>query len=189
LIFSDDIKNCLTVLKNGGTILYPTDTIWGIGCDATNPAAVQKIFNIKAREEGKSLLILVNGPDMVERYVKELPSSAVELINVSEEPLTIVYPHGRNLAEGVCAPDGSVGIRICFDDFCNELISRLRKPIVSTSANTSGRPSPANFGEIEESLLKGVDYVVNYRRDDREKHKASPVIKVENDGTFRIIRK
>lgn len=126
---------------------------------------------------------------MLERYVRELPAPAVELINVSEDPLTIIYPHGRNLAEGVCAPDGSVGIRICYDDFCNELISRFRKPIVSTSANTSGRPSPGHFGEIEESLLSAVDYVVSYRRDDREKRKASPVIKVESDGTFRIIRK
>lgn len=134
-------------------------------------------------------MILVNGPDMLERYVKELPHSAVELINVSEDPLTIIYPHGRNLAEGVCAPDGSVGIRICYDDFCSELISRFRKPIVSTSANTSGKPSPSHYGEIEEGIISAVDYVVSYRREDREKHKASPVIKVENDGTFRIIRK
>lgn len=126
---------------------------------------------------------------MLERYVRELPSPAVELINVSEDPLTIIYPHGRNLAEGVCAEDGSVGIRICYDDFCNELISGLRKPIVSTSANISGKPSPSHFGEIEESLVSAVDYVVSYRQDDREKHKASPVIKVENDGSFRIIRR
>lgn len=126
---------------------------------------------------------------MLERYVRELPYPAVELINVSEDPLTIIYPHGRNLAEGVCAEDGSVGIRICYDDFCNELISGLRKPIVSTSANISGKPSPSHFGEIEESLVSAVDYVVSYRQDDREKHKASPVIKVENDGSFRIIRR
>lgn len=189
MIFGEDIKNCLTALKNGGTILYPTDTIWGIGCDATRADAVQKIFNIKARDENRSLIVLVNGPDMLERYVREIPSTAIELMNVSDEPLTIIYPHGKNLAPGVCATDGSVGIRICNDEFCNNLISTFRKPIVSTSANASGMPSPTHFGEIEESIVSALDYVVNYRRNDREKHAASPVIKVEADGSFKIIRK
>lgn len=187
--YSEDIKNCILALKNGGVILYPTDTIWGLGCDATNAGAVQKIFNIKAREEGKSLLVLVNGYGMLERYVREIPPAAGELISVSDSPLTIVYPEGRNLAEGVCAADGSIGIRVCNEEFCNELITRFRKPIVSTSANFSGMPSPAHFGEIDKEITGKVDYVVRYRQNDRHKHSPSPVIKVELDGSFRILRK
>lgn len=187
--FSDDIRNCLAVLKNGGIIIYPTDTVWGLGCDATNPAAVQKIFTIKTREEGKSLLILVNGYGMLERYVQEIPPTAGELISVSDSPLTIIYPDAKNLAEGVCAADGSAGIRICNEEFCNELISRFRKPLVSTSANFSGEPTPANFSEIDKEITGKVDYVVRYRQNDRQKHAPSPVIKVEKDGSFKIIRK
>jgi L-threonylcarbamoyladenylate synthase len=189
LIFTEDIKNSLAILKSGGIILYPTDTVWGLGCDATNPSAVQKIFTIKSREENKSLLVLVNGIGMLERYVKEIPGIAGELINVSDSPMTIIYPEGRNLAVGVCAGDSSVGIRICNEEFCNELISRFRKPIVSTSANFSGKPSPAHFGEIDRELAGKADYVVRYRQHDRQRHSPSPVIKVEKDGSFRIIRK
>ncbi len=189
MTFIEDIKNCLSVLKNGGIILYPTDTIWGLGCDATNAAAINKIFSLKSREENKSLLILVNGIGMLERYVKEIPVTAGELINVSETPLTIIYPEGRNLAEGVCATDGSVGIRICNDEFCNELITRFRKPIVSTSANISGNPAPVNFSEIGNEITGKVDYVVKYRQSDRQKHSPSPVIKIEKDGSFKIIRR
>lgn len=187
--FSEDIKNCLTVLKHGGVILYPTDTIWGLGCDATNQAAVDRIFTIKSREEGKSLLVLVNSPGMLERYVSEIPRTAGELINVSENPLTFIYPEGKNLAKGVCAEDGSVGIRICYEEFCNELITRFRKPLISTSANLSGRPAPANFGEIEKEITGKADYVVTYRQNDRQKHSPSPIIKVEKDGSFKIIRR
>lgn len=187
--FSEDIRNCLSILKNGGVILYPTDTVWGLGCDATNAAAVQKIFNIKSREEGKSLLILVNGYGMLERYVQEIPPTAGELISVSDNPLTIIYPGGRNLAEGVCAADGSAGIRICNEEFCNELISRFRKPLVSTSANLSGKPAPLHFGEIDKEITGKADYVVKYRQNDRQKRSPSPVIRVEKDGSFRIIRK
>jgi L-threonylcarbamoyladenylate synthase len=189
LIFSEDIKNCLSVLKNGGIILYPTDTIWGLGCDATNESAVQKIFTIKGRDESKSLLVLVNGIGMLERYVYEIPGTAGELISVSDGPLTIIYPRGRNLAEGVCAADGSAGIRICNEEFSNELITRFRKPIVSTSANFSNKPSPSFFGEIDQELLTKVDYVVRYRQNDRQKNVPSPVIRVEKDGSFKIIRK
>ncbi len=189
MIFSEDIKNCLTVLKNGGIILYPTDTIWGLGCDATNDKAVKKIFDIKAREESKSLLVLVNGIGMLERYVSEIPSTAGELISVTDSPLTIVYPHGKNFAEGVRAADGSAGIRICNDDFCNELITRFRKPVVSTSANFSGNPAPFIFGEIDKEIIAKADYVVQYRQNDRHKSLPSPVIRVEKDGSFKIIRK
>jgi L-threonylcarbamoyladenylate synthase len=189
MIFDDDIKNALTVLKEGGIILYPTDTIWGLGCDATNQKAVERIIKIKSRSEGKSLLILVDGEQMIERYVREIPEIVYELTSVSDSPLTIIYPSGKNLAEGVCSDDGSVGIRICNDDFCRELISRLRKPIISTSANFSGRSSPGNFSEIDKSVIDSVDFVVKYRQNDRQKQVASPVIKVNIDGTIKIIRK
>jgi L-threonylcarbamoyladenylate synthase len=189
LNFAEDLKQSLEVLRNGGVIVYPTDTIWGLGCDATSQAAVEKIFSIKSREEGKSLLVLVNSIGMLERYVKEIPGTALELVDISDSPLTIVYPGGRNLAPGICAADGSVGIRICNDDFCNELIARFRKPVVSTSANFSGNPSPSSFREIDKNLLEQADYVVRHRRDDKQKRSASPVIRVETDGSLKIIRK
>ena len=189
MTFGEDIKNALDALKSGGVILYPTDTIWGLGCDATNSAAVEKIFSIKSREENKSLLVLVNSIGMLERYVMEIPRTASELITITDSPLTIIYPEGRNFAGGVCAPDGSVGIRICLDDFCSELISRFRKPIVSTSANQSGNPAPAHFGKIDPDIIAKADYVVRHRREDKSKRSASPVIKIEKDGSLKIIRK
>lgn len=189
MIFDEDINDSLITLRKGGIILYPTDTIWGLGCDASNASAVEKIFRIKSRSESKSLLVLVAGDQMLERYVKEIPEIVFELTSVSDSPLTIIYPNGKNLAAGVCSEDGSVGIRICHDEFCRELISRFRKPIISTSANFSGNPSPENFGEIEKSVIDAVDFVVKYRQDDRRKHSASPVIKVELNGTIKIIRK
>jgi L-threonylcarbamoyladenylate synthase len=188
MIFDEDIKEAIEVLRKGGIIIYPTDTIWGIGCDATNQDAVQKIFKIKSRSETKSLLILVDGDGMLGRYADEIPEIAWELAAVSDSPLTIIYPKGKNLAPGVCSEDGSVGIRICHDPFCNALIGRFRKPIVSTSANFSGKPAPGSFDDIESRLLEDADYVVKYRQDDRQKQTSSPVIKLEKDGTFRIIR-
>jgi len=187
--FEEDISAALIKLRSNGIILYPTDTIWGIGCDATSQEAVEKIFRIKSRDEGKSLLILVNSEQMLERYVIDVPEIAYEITAVTEEPLTIIYPRGKNLAKGVYGDDGSVGIRICNDEFCNQLISRFRKPIVSTSANFSGKPSPGTFSEIEKDLIESVDYVVKHRQDDRRKHSASPVIKFNSDGTIKIIRK
>jgi L-threonylcarbamoyladenylate synthase len=189
MIFEEDIKKSLDTLRNGGVILYPTDTIWGLGCDPANQSAVDRILKIKSREECKSLLLLVSSEQMIDRYVNEIPEIANQLIEVTDTPLTIIYPGGKNLASGVCANDGSVGIRICNEDFCNELISRFRKPIISTSANFSGKPSPGNFGEIDESLFEKVDYIVKYRQDDRQKHAASPVIKIGLNGTIQIIRK
>jgi L-threonylcarbamoyladenylate synthase len=187
--FGDDLKNSLTILKQGGIILYPTDTIWGLGCDATSASAVEKIFKIKSRNESKSLLVLVDGEQMIERYVREVPEIVYELTAVTETPLTIIYQNGKNLARGVCSEDGSVGIRICHDEFCHELIRQFRKPIVSTSANFSGKPSPQNFMDIEQSLIDSVDFVVKYRQDDRQKYSASPVISVELNGVIKIIRK
>ena len=186
--FEDDIKLSLEALRNGGVILYPTDTVWGLGCDPTNPSAINKLLEIKPRGENKSLIVLVNGLTMLERYVKDIPGTAYELIEVSDSPLTIIYPAGRNFAPGVCAEDSSVGIRICYEEFCSELISRFRKPIVSTSANISGKPSPSNFGEIDPELIKSADYAVRYRRDDKRKFHPSAVIRVENNGVVKIIR-
>ena len=186
--FNEDIKNALEVLRSGGVILYPTDTIWGLGCDPTNKEAIDKIFRIKSRASSKSLIILVNNDSMLSRYVKEIPETAIQLINVSDSPLTIVYPEGKNLAPGVCSENGSVGIRICNDHFCNELISRFRKPLVSTSANLSGNNPPAVFDEIEQEIINTVDYVVKHRQNDRQKHSASPVIKIDKNGVLQILR-
>jgi L-threonylcarbamoyladenylate synthase len=189
MAYDEDIERSLKTLKSGGVILYPTDTIWGLGCDPTSEAATTRIFTIKSREPGKNLLVLVDSETMLERYVKEIPGIAYELISVSDSPLTIIYPGGRNLASGICSEDGSVGIRVCRDEFCRELIGRFRKPLVSTSANLSGKPSPGNFSEIEKPVIDAADYVVKYRQDDRRVFSSSPVIKLEPDGTIRIIRK
>lgn len=190
MTFEEDIKESLSVLRNGGIILYPTDTIWGLGCDPSNESAVNKLFALKEREESKSLILLADGIAMIERYVREVPEIAYELAEVSDSPLTIIYPEGKNLAPGVTnKEDGSIGIRICREKFCNELIKRFRKPLVSTSANFSSKPSPGNFDEIDPDLLNKTDFVVSYRRDDRAKYSPSPVIKVFKDGTIKIIRK
>jgi L-threonylcarbamoyladenylate synthase len=189
MTFEEDIKESVSTLRQGGIILYPTDTIWGLGCDPSNEIAINRIIKLKSRGENKSLIILTDGLSMVERYVTEIPEIIFELAEVSDTPLTIIYPKGKNLAPGVCSDDDSVAIRICHDEFCKELISRFRKPVVSTSANISGNPSPANFSEIEKDLISKVDYVVKYRQNDRSKSIASPVIKVNSDGTIKIIRK
>lgn len=186
--FEEDLNNSIKVLKEGGIILYPTDTIWGLGCDAANNLAVSRVFKVKNRIESRSLIILVNKLAMIERYVKEVPEVVYELLEVSDKPVTIIYPQGKNLATGVYGEDGSVAIRLCSDEFCNELITRFRKPVISTSANISGRPSPAHFGEIEEDVLNSADYVVKYRQNDRRKYSPSPVIKIDKNGVFKILR-
>jgi len=186
--FEEDLKGALKVLREGGVILYPTDTLWGLGCDATSPAAVEKILRIKTRNENKGLIVLVNGVVMLERYVREIPRIAYELTDVSDSPLTIVYPEGKNLAPGVCNEDGSAAIRICYEEFCSELISRFRKPVVSTSANLSGMPAPVSFSGINDSIIRSADYVVKHRQDDRRKFSPSPVIRVEKNGVLKIIR-
>jgi L-threonylcarbamoyladenylate synthase len=188
MVFNEDIKKSLETLRSGGLLLYPTDTIWGLGCDATSSSAIEKIFKIKSRPESRSLIILVNGEPMLERYVREVPESAFQIIEISDKPMTIIYPGGKNLAPGICSEDGSVGIRICNDPFCNELISRFRKPVVSTSANLSGKPSPAYFGDIEKEILNAADYIVKYRQNDRQKQTASPVIKIDKNGVLQILR-
>jgi L-threonylcarbamoyladenylate synthase len=186
---TNDIKAGIKTLLGGGTIIYPTDTIWGLGCDATNSAAVEKVFAIKHREKTKSLIVLVDSVAMLERYVAYVPDIAYQLIEVTDSPLTIVYPRGKNLAPGVGAADGSVGIRVCEDPFCSELIRGLRRPIVSTSANFSGAPSPAIFSDIDPKLIATADYVVEYRREDIVRGKASSLIKINSDGTIVVLRK
>lgn len=186
--FGDDVKTALKALRAGGVILYPTDTIWGLGCDATNAEAVRKIYAIKQRAENKSLIILVNSPGMLERYVDNPPEVALQLAELSESPLTIVYDRGRSLAEGVASADGTIGVRICADTFCDELITGLRKPLVSTSANISGATAPAIFDEISEELKALVDYVCLWKQDDRSRAKASSVIRVSGNGVVKILR-
>ncbi|MFN2314132.1 MAG: L-threonylcarbamoyladenylate synthase [Bacteroidales bacterium] len=186
--YGDDIRNALKTLRAGGVILYPTDTVWGLGCDATNSEAVKKVFSIKQRAGNKSLIILVNSPGMLERYVDNPPEVALEIAELTESPLTIVYDRGRSLAEGVASADGSVGVRVCADPFCDELITALRKPLVSTSANISGSDAPAIFEEISEELKASVDYVCLWRQDDRSRAKASSVIRVSGNGVVKILR-
>ncbi len=186
--FGDDIRNALKTLRAGGVILYPTDTIWGLGCDATNSEAVKKIYSIKQRSGNKSLIILVNSPAMLTRYVDNPPEVALQMAELTESPLTIVYDRGKSLAEGVASADGSVGVRICAEPFCDELITALRKPLVSTSANISGSDAPALFDEISEELKTSVDYVCLWRQDDRSRAKASSVIRVSGNGVVKILR-
>jgi len=187
--FSGDIQKCLEVLRTGGVILYPTDTIWGLGCDATNSSAVSKLFEIKKRPENMAMVVLMNSEVMIENYVKEVPEIAWQLIEVTEEPLTIVYPGAKNIATNVIAKDGSIAIRLCKDNFCTQLISRFRKPLVSTSANFSGEKSPTIFSEISSDLLKKADYVVSYRQKDNSTTKPSSIIKLGIGGEIEVIRK
>lgn len=186
--YGNDLKSALNSLSEGGIILFPTDTIWGLGCDATNPDAIKKIFRIKKREDSKSLIILVNGFGMLERHVTFVPEVAINILEVADKPLTIIYPQGKNLAPGICAGDGSAGIRICLDPFCNELITRFRKPIVSTSANISGSASPSIFREIADEIKASADYIVSHRQQETRKNYPSSVLKINSDGTIKIIR-
>ncbi|WP_299395487.1 L-threonylcarbamoyladenylate synthase [uncultured Gelidibacter sp.] len=182
-----EISNALQVLRDGGLILYPTDTVWGIGCDATNPEAVKKVFQLKEREDNKALICLVADDRMLSKYVKEIPKVAYDLFDVSDDPMTIVYDDARNLAPNLIAEDNSIAIRIPNDDFCFQLIRRFGKPIVSTSANVSGEPTPKSFKEIGPHILKGVDYVVNLHRE-KICTKPSSIIKLSVNGKIKIIR-
>ena len=184
----DDINNAVKVINEGGIILYPTDTIWGIGCDALNSDAVSRIYKIKERVDSKSMLILVNSANMLERYVDEIPEIAFDLVEVSEKPLTIIYDKARNLPSNLIGSDGSIGIRITNEEFSNNLITRFRKPIVSTSANISGMQSPSFFAEIDKRIIESVDYVVKFRQNERTKAMSSGIIKLSNSGEIKIIR-
>jgi len=185
----DDIKKALEVLKSGGIILYPTDTIWGIGCDATNEKAVEKIYKIKKREDSKSMLVLMENPALLERYVNEVPEIAWDLIEIATTPLTIIFSKAKNLAKNLIAEDGSIGIRFTKEAFSSQLLQRFRRPLVSTSANISGEKSPAYFDEISEEIRNQVDYVVEYRQDDHTPSQPSSIIKLGVGGQIEIIRK
>jgi len=184
-----DIKQALETLRSGGIILYPTDTIWGIGCDATNAEAVEKVNKLKGRTKDKNLIILLENENNITSYVSEVPDVAYELIEFTEEPLTIIYSGAKNLPLNLVAENETIGIRIVRDDFCRELIRRFRKPIVSTSANFSGQPSAKTFSEIDQGIIDGVDYVVNYQQDNLEIRAASTIIKLGPSGQFELIRK
>lgn len=185
----EDIKKACEVLRNGGVILYPTDTIWGIGCDATNEEAVKRIYEIKQRSDNKSMLVLTDNPVRLEQYVSDVPSIAWDLIDLTDKPLTIIYDNAKNLAVNLIADDGSIGIRVTDEAFSRELCKQFRKPIVSTSANVSGETAPAVFREISEEIKASVDYIVSYRQADNKKNPPSSIIKLEKNGTIQIIRK
>lgn len=185
----EDLKKCCEVLRAGGTILYPTDTIWGIGCDATNADAVDKVFKLKNRDGNIPLLVLVNSVAMLERYVEDMPQIAYDLIDCATTPMTIIFEKARNLPANLVGQDGSIGIRVTNEAFTDQLIQQFHKPIVSTSANIHGAPTAQFFKEIDTQIVSSVDYVVNYRQDDVTKAKASKIIKLSNNGQITIIRK
>ena len=172
----------------GGLILYPTDTIWGIGCDATNEEAVRKVYALKRRSDHKAMLLLMDSSAKLNYYVQEVPEVAWDLIELADSPLTVIYSGARNVAPNLLAEDGSVGIRITQEEFSHKLCERFRKPLVSTSANVSGAPSPANFSEISETIKSGVDYIVRYRQEDLSKVAPSHIIKLGAGGLVKIIR-
>lgn len=184
----DEIKRALDVLRNGGVILYPTDTVWGLGCDATNENAVKRIFEIKKRVDSKALLVLVDSSARIQSYIEDVPEMAWELIEYTEKPLTIIYPDAKNLATNLLAEDGSVGIRVTNESFSNKLCAQFRKPIVSTSANVSGDVTPANFKQISDEIKSTVDYIVNFRQDDLSIPKPSSIIKLGKGNVFQLIR-
>lgn len=185
----DEVGKALKIVQEGGIILYPTDTIWGIGCDATNTEAVKKIFKLKQRDEAKSMIILLDTENKLESYVREVPSIAYDLIEYAENPLTLVMPGAKNISPALISEDSSVGIRVAKHDFCQQLIQRLRKPLVSTSANVSGKPSPQNFGQIDQEIIDGVDYVVDLEQHSFELKKPSTIMRLQPDGRFEFIRR
>lgn len=188
-MLKDEINKALEVLKNGGVILYPTDTIWGLGCDATNPEAVEKVLKIKNRPAEKSLIVLLDVDSKLQSYVNEIPEVAYDLIEYAENPLTVIFSNAKNLAPNVINADGSVGIRIVKHDFCTPLLQRFRKPIVSTSANLSGKPSPKYFDDLDPEIIDAVNYVVDFEQENRSNKKPSTIMKLSPGGQFEFIRK
>ncbi len=184
----EDLQRAVEVLQSGGVILYPTDTVWGLGCDATNADAVRRIYEIKRRADNKSMLVLTDSIAKVQVYTDEVPQVAFDLLEVSDDkPLTVIYPKARYLAENLVAADGSIGMRISHEVFSKTLCQRFRKPIVSTSANLSGEVAPQCFAEISEDIKQAVDYVVVFRQDDRTKARPSSIIQIGKGGQVKII--
>lgn len=184
----EEIKKACEVMQQGGVILYPTDTIWGIGCDATNPEAVKRVYEIKKRADSKAMLVLVDSDVKVDFYVRDVPTVAWDLIEYATKPLTIIYDGARNLAPNLLSEDGSIGIRVTREAFSQQLCFRFRKAIVSTSANISGQPSSTHFAAISEEIKAAVDYIVNYRQDEVGQPKPSSIIKLGKGGEVKIIR-
>ena len=186
--FDQDIEACIEVLKRGGLILYPTDTIWGIGCDATNADAVKRVYQLKQRADNKALIVLLDSEEHLDHYVVDVPEMAYELMGVAVKPLTLIYEGAYNLAPNLLGENDSVGIRVPREEFCHQLCACYGRPIVSTSANISGEAAPAHFALVSEGIKQGVDYVVRYRQNERTPHTASNIILLRGDGTFKIIR-
>lgn len=185
----NELEKAVKMLARGKVILYPTDTIWGIGCDATQPKAVEKIYKIKQRAESKSMIVLLDDAGKLTRYVKKVPDIAYDLIERYQEPLTIIYPDAMNVARNVIAQDGTLAIRIVRDDFCREMIRMLDRPLVSSSANLSGEQAPIVFSQISDGIKKQVDYIVNYNREVMIRSKASTLIRLLENSGFEVLRK
>lgn len=185
----DEVKKAFEVIQQGGIILYPTDTIWGIGCDATNTEAIEKIYKLKQRAQEKSMIILLDTDAKLESYIRDVPAIAYDLIEFAENPLTLVMPNAKNISPALISPDGSVAVRVTGHPFCQQLIQRLRKPLVSTSANISGQPSPQNFSQIAPEIIEGVDYVVDIDQHDLSVKKPSTIMRIDPTGLFEFIRK
>lgn len=188
-MYLDDINNCIEVLQKGGLILYPTDTVWGIGCDATNEMAVAKIYQLKQRIETKKMIVLMSTQKDVMKYVDHLDLTIFDYLESVTKPTTVIYEGVNGLANNILGDDSSVAIRICQDEFCKQLIKKFQRPIVSTSANVSGHQTPSYFSEIDNVILYGVDYIVQYRREDNVPKESSSIIKWNNNGEIEVIRK
>ena len=186
---AEDIRTAVQTLLGGGLILYPTDTIWGIGCDASNEEAVRRIFQLKRREDSKAMICLVDSADRMQRYLRQVPDVAWDVVEYADKPLTLILDGAVNLAPSLIAEDGSVGLRVTKENISHELCYRFQKAIVSTSANISGEPSPACYDEISEEIRQGVDYIMRSRQNDKSKSKPSQIIKLGLDGQIKIIRK
>ena len=187
--YEKDVRNAVEVMRKGGVILYPTDTVWGIGCDATNPDAVKRVFEIKQREDSKALICLVDSEARLQRYVRDVPNVAWDIIELSTKPVTIILDGATNLAHNVMAEDGSVAMRVTKEPFSNLLCYRFQKAIVSTSANISGQPPAANYRDIAPELLEAVDYVCTSRRQEKKPHTPSGIIRLKPNGEVEVVRK
>ncbi len=184
-----DIRQAVEALRKGGVVLYPTDTVWGIGCDATNEDAVRRIFTVKQREDHRAMLCLVDTPDRLQRYFRHVPEVAWQLIDCATRPLTLVLQGADGVAPSLLAEDGSLGVRVTSDEFSKQMCYRLQRPIVSTSANISGSPTPQTFREISPLIVEQMDYVVQFRRGDTRRREPSSIVKLDMDGTIKILRR
>ena len=184
---NEEVHNAYEVIKNGGIILYPTDTVWGIGCDATNEEAIKKIYALKQREETKSMIVLMNGDRMLYNVFNEVPEVAWQILDVTDKPTTLILDNPRNVAKNIIAPDNTLGMRLVKEPFCYKLMERMKRPLVSTSANISGMPTPNSFKEIDHHILDGVDYIVNLHHE-KVAAKPSTIIKLGNDLQVKVIR-